>query len=66
MLFGTTIKDKHANPVVESGMEGRISILVQPKATAIPTTMTPSLVAIMENLGVDVRVEEIEATFMEE
>lgn len=65
MFFGTTIKDKHANLVLESGIEGR-TLMVQPKRTIIPTAITPNLVAIMENLGVDVRVEEIKATTMEE
>jgi hypothetical protein len=29
MFFGTIIKDEHVDPMVESNMEGGISILVQ-------------------------------------
>ncbi len=51
--------------MVEFGMEGGTLILVQSKTIVVPTTTTPSLIATMENLGVDVRVEEIEAITME-
>jgi hypothetical protein len=51
--------------MVEFSMEGGTLILIQSKTIAIPTTTTPSLVATMENLGVDVTVEEIKVITME-
>jgi len=58
MLSNTTIKDEHANVVVEIDMEGGISIPVQPKSIV---ANAPSLVLVIE----DSKVEEIEAIVME-
>jgi len=52
--------------MVEFDMKGGTSILVQPETIVILATITLNLVVVMEILGVDVRVEEIEATTMEE
>jgi len=67
MLFDTTVvNNERANSMVEFDMKGGTSILVQPETIVILATITLNLVVVMEILGVDVRVEEIEATSMEE
>jgi hypothetical protein len=67
MLFDTTVvNNERANSMVEFDMKGGTSILVQPETIVILATITLNLVVVMEILGVDVRVEEIEATTMEE
>ncbi len=66
MFFGTTIKNEHANLMAEFDMEGGTSILVWPKIIVVPTAIVPSLIIAMEDLRVDVKVEETEATIMEE
>jgi hypothetical protein len=58
MFSITTIKDEHANVVVEIDMEEGISIPVQPKSIF---ATAPSLVLVIE----DSKVEEIEAIVME-
>jgi hypothetical protein len=65
MLSSTTIKNKHANLVVKSGMEEGTSILVQPEPIAIHVAIALSLVATIVNPKVDVRVEETKAIVME-
>lgn len=55
---GTTIKDEHANLVVEIGMDEGISISVQPKSIV---ATAPSLALAME----DSRIEEKKAIVME-
>jgi hypothetical protein len=65
MFFGTIVKDKHTNSVVGTRMEVAILILVQLEAIAIPIATTPNPFTTMKDLGVDVRVEVIEATIME-
>jgi len=62
MFFGTMIKDKHANLMVEFDMEEGTSILIQLKPIAIHVATTTSLVVII----VDPRVEETKAAIMEE
>jgi len=42
MLSDTTIKDKHANPLIESSMEEGILIIIQLKPIANLVTITPS------------------------
>jgi hypothetical protein len=42
MLSDTTIKDKHANPLVESSMEEGILIIIQLKPIANLVTIAPS------------------------
>ncbi len=61
-----TSKEEWANLVVETGMEGGISILMEPNATMTRVVVAPSLDATMVDIGVDVRVEETEAANMEE
>jgi len=58
MFSISTIKDEHANVVVEIDMEEGISISVQPKSNV---ATAPSLVLVIE----DSKVEEIEAIVME-
>ncbi len=60
-----TIKDGHANLVVESNMEGGTLILVQLETTAIHVAITPNLVVATKNLGIYVRVEETYVITME-
>jgi hypothetical protein len=60
------VKDEHANPKVESSVEEGTSILAQLEPIAIFATVTPNLVIANEDPRVDVRVEEIEATILEE
>ncbi len=50
--------------MVETGMEGGISILIEPNPI-MTLVVVASLDATMVDLGIDVRVEEIEATNME-
>jgi len=65
MFFDTIVKDKHTNLVVGTCMEVAILILVQLEAIAIPIAITPNPSTTTKDLGVDVRVEAIEATIME-
>ncbi len=65
-LSHTTIKDERENLVAKIGMEGRIRILAQPKPTMIPTTTTPRIPTVIINPRVDDKLEEIEATNIEE
>ncbi len=66
MLSNMTVNNERANSMVEFDMEGGTSILVQLETIVFFTTITLNLVVVMEILGLDVRVEEIEATTMEE
>jgi hypothetical protein len=52
--------------VVETGMEGRISISVQSEPIVAPIAITLSFDFTTLDPKIDVRVEEIEATYMEE
>jgi len=60
------VKDEHANPKVESGVEEGISIPAQLEPIAILATITLNLAIANEDPRVVIRVEEIEATIMEE
>jgi hypothetical protein len=61
-----TIKHEHANLVVETIMEGVILILIQSKTIIILATITPSPSIVMKDLVVNVKVEVIKATNVEE
>ncbi len=67
-LFGTTITEDCANLVVVPGMEEGLQLWYNWKQlmSLLPLHVLPSLVDIMEDLRVDVKVEEIEAIFMED
>lgn len=65
-FFSTTVKDEHANLVVETNVEGATLILVQLKTIVVPTTIVLSPSTAMEELGIDVKVEVMKATIMEE
>jgi len=54
------------NMVVETGMEGRTSISVQSEPIVAPIAITLSFDFTTLDPKIDVRVEEIEATYMEE
>jgi hypothetical protein len=60
------VKDEHANPKVESGVEEGTLISAQLEPIVILATTTPNLAIANEDTRVDVRVEEIEAIIMEE
>lgn len=64
-LSSTIVKDECANPVVETNVEGATSILVQLKTIIISTTIALSLSTVMEELGVDVKVEGLKDIAME-
>jgi hypothetical protein len=65
MLFGTMIKDKHANLMVEFDMEEGTSILIQPEPIAIHVATITSLVVITVDPRVDVKVEKTKVAIME-
>jgi len=52
--------------VVETNVEGATLIFVQLKTIVVPTTIVLSPSTAMEELGIDVKVEVIKATIMEE
>jgi len=60
-----TIKDKCANLVVETIMEGVTLISIQLKTTIVLVVSTPSPSAITKDLGVDVKVEVTKVMIME-
>jgi hypothetical protein len=60
------VKDEHANLKVESSVEEGTSIPAQLEPIAILATITPNLVVAHEDLKINVMVEEIEATILEE
>jgi hypothetical protein len=60
-----TIKDKHANLVVESSLEEGILIMVQLKPIVNLVAITPSLNTTIVDPGIDVRVEETKAIVVE-
>jgi hypothetical protein len=47
-------------------LKDAILISEEPKTTIVPIATTPSLVVVTKGLGIDVRIEEIEVTVMEE
>jgi len=61
-----TFKDEHANPMVEFNMEEGALISIQLKPISIPIVFARILPITPLDLRVDVRVEVIEVTFMEE
>ncbi len=65
-LSNTIVKDEGTNLVVGIGMEVMTLISVQSENIVIPTATTPSPFIAMEDLGLNVRVEVIEAMVMEE
>jgi hypothetical protein len=65
-LSDTTIKDECANLVVETSMEGATLILVQQETTGIHVAIAPSPFTATKDLGVDVKIEVIKPTIMEE
>ncbi len=65
MFSNTTIKDKHANPMVKSSMVEGILIIVQSKPIAYLVAITPSLITTIVGIGINVKVEEKKATMVE-
>ncbi len=63
-FFGTTVKDKQTILVVGIDMEAETLILVQLKSIVIlvATTLNPSIEP--KDVGIDVKVEVIEATWL--
>jgi hypothetical protein len=61
-----TFKDERANLVVEYDMEEGTLISIQPKPISIPIVVVRIFPIGPIDLGVDVRVEVIEVTIMEE
>jgi hypothetical protein len=61
-----TFKDEHANPMVKFNMEEGALISIQLKSISIPIVFARILPIAPLDLRVDVRVEAIEVTFMEE
>jgi hypothetical protein len=63
MFSNTIVKNECSNPMIETSMEERTSILVHLESI-IATVL--SLVVAKKNLRVDVKVEETKVTIMEE
>jgi hypothetical protein len=61
-----TVKDKHANLVVESGVEERFQFQYNQNQLLSLLPLHQSLVAVKKNVGVDIRVEETKAIIMKE
>ncbi len=61
----TTVKDEHANSVVETDVEGAILILVQLKTIVVPIIIILSPSIAMDELGVDVKVKVTKAIGLE-
>jgi hypothetical protein len=61
-----SIKDEHANLVVETDMERVTLILIQSKTTIILATTTPTPFIITKDIGVNVKVELTKAMNVKE